>query len=140
MVHGPTASPSMTPPFRSSRRKGTYSPRIYTAIYGYLRLFTAISVNFREFPPTLKQTHRSHIPFTLIPQLLVENLLVLTWARHTAVSEFGRMIVWRSLPMTFNETRRLIVDAAKSQAAMNAHNTVFEAKRKKVDTLNINRP
>ena len=31
--------------------------------------------------------------------------------------------------MTFNETKRLIVDAAKSQAAMNAHNTVFEAKR-----------
>ena len=31
--------------------------------------------------------------------------------------------------MTFNETKPLIVDAAKSQATMNAHNTVFEAKR-----------
>ena len=31
--------------------------------------------------------------------------------------------------MTFNETKRFIVDAAKSQAAMNAHNTVFDANR-----------
>jgi len=31
--------------------------------------------------------------------------------------------------VAFNETERLIGDAAKSQAAMNAHNTVFDAKR-----------
>ena len=31
--------------------------------------------------------------------------------------------------MAFTETERLIGDAAKSQAAMNAHNTVFDAKR-----------
>ena len=31
--------------------------------------------------------------------------------------------------VAFNETKRLVGDAAKSQAAMNAHNTVFDAKR-----------
>ncbi len=31
--------------------------------------------------------------------------------------------------MAFTETERLIGDAAKSQAAMNAHNTIFDAKR-----------
>ena len=31
--------------------------------------------------------------------------------------------------VSFNDTERLIGDAAKSQAAMNAHNTVFDAKR-----------
>merc|ERR1711966_431545 len=31
--------------------------------------------------------------------------------------------------VAFTETERLIGDAAKSQAAMNAHNTVFDAKR-----------
>ena len=34
-----------------------------------------------------------------------------------------------SLYVAFNKTERLIGDAAKSQAAMNAHNTVFYAKR-----------
>ena len=31
--------------------------------------------------------------------------------------------------VAFNETERLIGDATKSQAAMNAHNTMFDAKR-----------
>ena len=31
--------------------------------------------------------------------------------------------------MAFTETERLIGDAAKNQAAMNSHNTVFDAKR-----------
>ena len=31
--------------------------------------------------------------------------------------------------VAFNKTERLIGDAAKSQASMNAHNTVFDAKR-----------
>ena len=49
--HGPAASPSMTPPFRSSRSPGTCTP-----IYAYFRLFTAIYGGYRylrQFTPNI---------------------------------------------------------------------------------------
>eukprot|EP01041_Mallomonas_annulata_P011033 gene11033-23058_t len=64
----------------------------------------------------------------------MEELINPSWQQLTEVLEYLGTTSTASNRITpsyvaFNDTERLIGDAAKNQAAMNASNTVFDAKR-----------